>query len=73
MIVLLAGARAEVLRVDELAVRYDLAVMQAIKDEGGLVGCPADAAQAVIDISDFVSKKDGGKGCVREFIEWLVL
>lgn len=51
----------------------DLAVMQAIKDEGGFVGCPADAAQEVIEISDFVAKKDGGKGCVREFIEWLVL
>lgn len=50
----------------------DLTVMEAVKEAGGFVGCPADAADEVIDISDFVSKKDGGRGCVREFIEWLV-
>ncbi|SDB51606.1 3-deoxy-D-manno-octulosonate 8-phosphate phosphatase (KDO 8-P phosphatase) [Pseudobutyrivibrio sp. YE44] len=51
----------------------DLTVMKAIKAEGGLVGCPKDAAQALIDMADFVSKKDGGRGAVRDFIEWLVL
>lgn len=50
----------------------DLEVMKAIKEAGGLVGCPADAAEGVIAISDFVSKKDGGRGCVREFIEWMI-
>lgn len=51
----------------------DIKVMKAIKDEGGLVGCPADAVKEVIEIADFVATKDGGRGCVREFIEWLVL
>ena len=50
----------------------DMNVMSAIKEAGGFVGCPADAAPAVIEISDFVSEKDGGRGAVREFIEWLV-
>ena len=50
----------------------DLEVMKAIKEAGGFVGCPADAALGVINISDFVSTKDGGRGCVRDFIEWLV-
>lgn len=50
----------------------DLDVMNAIKAAGGLVGCPADAAEEVIENADFVSKKDGGRGCVREFIEWLL-
>ena len=50
----------------------DLPVMEAIKEEGGFIGCPADAVDAVIDACDFVSKRDGGRGCVREFIEWLV-
>lgn len=50
----------------------DLEVMNAIKAEGGLVGCPADAVNTVIDIADFVATKDGGRGCVREFIEWLI-
>lgn len=50
----------------------DLEVMKAIKEAGGLIGCPADAAEGVIECADFVSKKDGGRGCVREFIEWIL-
>lgn len=50
----------------------DLHVMKAIKAAGGLIGCPADAAAGVIECADFVSSKDGGRGCVREFIEWIV-
>lgn len=50
----------------------DLLCMRAIKEAGGLVGCPADAVKQVIDISTFISKKKGGDGAVREFIEWLV-
>jgi len=50
----------------------DLQVMDAIKEAGGLVGCPADAVPEVIETADFVSSKDGGRGCVREFIEYLV-
>lgn len=36
-----------------------------------VVGCPADAVDAVIDIADFVATRNGGNGAVREFIEWL--
>ena len=50
----------------------DIECMQAIKEAGGVVGCPADAAKRVKDISDFVSGYNGGEGAVREFIEWLV-
>lgn len=50
----------------------DLHVMKAIKAAGGLIGCPADAAAGVIELADFVSSKDGGRGCVREFIEWIL-
>lgn len=45
--------------------------MEPIKEAGGLVGCPADAVQKVIMLADFVSKKKGGNGAVREFIEWI--
>lgn len=38
----------------------------------GIVGCPADAVDEVKKISDFVSKKNGGDGAVREFIEWIL-
>ncbi|NEX01661.1 3-deoxy-D-manno-octulosonate 8-phosphate phosphatase (KDO 8-P phosphatase) [Pseudobutyrivibrio sp. NOR37] len=50
----------------------DLHVMKAIKAAGGLIGCPADAAAGVVELADFVSSKDGGRGCVREFIEWIL-
>lgn len=50
----------------------DLSAMQAIKAANGKIGCPADAANAVIRVADFVSCKRGGDGCVREFIEWIL-
>lgn len=50
----------------------DLSCMELIKAAGGLVGCPADAVQKVVDLADFVGKRNGGNGAVREFIEWIV-
>ncbi len=51
----------------------DLSVMNAIKECGGLVGCPSNAAKEVKEIADFISGKNGGEGAVREFIEWILL
>lgn len=39
----------------------------------GVVGCPADAADEVKRVSQFVSSRKGGEGAVREFIEWIGL
>ena len=50
----------------------DLSCMEPIKKAGGYVGCPADAAKEVLSIADFISKKNGGSGAVREFIEWVI-
>lgn len=50
----------------------DLVCMQAVRDAGGLVGCPADAMRQVIDIASYVSSRNGGDGAVRDFIEWFV-
>ena len=50
----------------------DVECMKAIKNAGGLVGCPADAVEAIVEISDFVCKASGGNGAVREFIDWIV-
>lgn len=47
----------------------DLQCMMPIKDAGGVVGCPADAVDAVKKISDFVSSQNGGNGAVRDFID----
>lgn len=49
----------------------DLPCMRAVAEAGGLVGCPADAVPEVVAAADFVSARDGGRGAVREFIEWL--
>lgn len=38
----------------------------------GVCGCPADAVGSVKDQCAFVSRYGGGRGAVREFIEWLL-
>ena len=35
-------------------------------------GCPNDAVKEVIDIVTFVSNKNGGDGCVREFCDYII-
>ena len=37
----------------------------------GISACPADAAGIVKASVDFVCSQEGGRGAVREFIEWL--
>lgn len=37
-----------------------------------LSACPADAVQEVIDQVDYVCKTLGGKGAVREFVDWMI-
>lgn len=51
----------------------DFSCMEAISVAGGITGCPSDACKAIMAIVDFVSMYPGGRGAVREFIEWLVL
>ena len=46
--------------------------MKTIKDSGGLIGCPNNAAKSVVEIAHYVAEHDGGDGAVREFIEWLI-
>lgn len=50
----------------------DLECMKAVKDAGGMTGCPRDAVNGVIRLSNFRSKKNGGNGAVREFIEYIL-
>ena len=46
----------------------DLLIMKQV----GLSGTPKDAVDEVIQVADFVSKKNGGSGAVREFIEHIL-
>jgi 3-deoxy-D-manno-octulosonate 8-phosphate phosphatase (KDO 8-P phosphatase) len=40
-----------------------------VMKRSGLCACPADATHEIQVISDFISSKGGGQGCVREIIE----
>ncbi|MBR4039717.1 MAG: HAD hydrolase family protein [Clostridia bacterium] len=37
----------------------------------GLTGCPRDAEEAVREIVGFVAPREGGRGAVRDFIEYI--
>lgn len=50
----------------------DLEAMRYIKEIGGVVGCPCDAVNSILEIADYVSNKGGGNGAVRDFIEFLI-
>lgn len=49
----------------------DYDIMCQIKVGGGIVGCPHDSVQKILEIVDYVCTKAGGDGAVREFIEFL--
>ena len=46
----------------------DLSVMKHVV----LAGCPKDSVQEVLEISNFISSKNGGDGAVREFLEYIM-
>ena len=50
----------------------DFSCMMLVKEAGGIVGCPKDAASKVTRIADFVAEYKGGDGAVRNFIEWII-
>lgn len=49
----------------------DLDIMQHIRAGGGIIACPSDAAAQIKSICDYVSDKAGGRGAVRDFIDYL--
>ena len=46
----------------------DLGVMKSV----GFSACPKDAVQEVLEITNFISSKNGGDGAVREFLEHIM-
>ena len=46
----------------------DICVLELV----GLPACPADASEEVIEVSKFVSTKNGGRGAVREFTNFIL-
>lgn len=51
----------------------DMAVMKLVKENGGYIGCPKDATKEVLNSADYICKRNGGCGAVREFIEIIVV
>lgn len=48
----------------------DLSDLECMK-YAGVSACPADAVTQVKNVADYVCKCRGGRGAVREFIEWM--
>jgi arabinose-5-phosphate isomerase len=46
----------------------DIEIMKYVE----LSGCPQDSHNSCIEICNFISKKKGGDGCVREFCEFII-
>lgn len=38
----------------------------------GLTACPRDAVTGILSIVDYVCKRDGGRGAVRDFVEYMI-
>lgn len=51
----------------------DLECMRYVKENGGVVGAPADACVQVREMADYVAPVNGGDGAVRAFIENVLL
>ena len=49
----------------------DLDCINYIKEHGGMTACPNDAENEIKKIVSFVSKRNGGNGAVRDFINYL--
>ncbi len=49
----------------------DLECMLYVNENGGIAGCPEDAVDEIKNICRFVSRKKGGNGSVRDFIDFL--
>ena len=60
------------LSFDEIAYIGDDLPDICILEKVGLKGCPNDAVDEVKAISNFVSSKNGGKGAVREFCDYIL-
>ena len=77
---ILQGISDKALAVEEICEKYgvstdeilyigdDLNDIEALKTVG-FTACPADATSEIIAVSDYVSKKCGGNGAVRDIID----
>lgn len=60
------------LKADELAYMGDDLIDLPVLKRVGFSACPADAVEEVREAVDYVAKRPGGKGAVREFCELIL-
>ena len=60
------------LTFDEVAYMGDDLPDICCLEKAGLKGCPQDAVEEVKSIADFISSKNGGRGAVREFCDYIL-
>ncbi|MBR5554458.1 HAD-IIIA family hydrolase [bacterium] len=58
--------------MDEVAYMGDDLPDICILEKAGLAGCPNDAVDEVKAIAKFISTKNGGRGAVREFCDFII-
>lgn len=56
---------------DEIAYMGDDLPDICVLEKVGLAGCPNDAVDEVREVSHFISSKNGGRGAVREFCDFI--
>ena len=60
------------LKFEEVAYMGDDLPDICILEKAGLKGCPLDAVDEVKKIANFISAKNGGRGAVREFCDYIL-
>lgn len=77
------GQKNKISALEELVEKYNLSYDEiaymgddlpdiCILEKVGLPCCPADAVDEVIELSKFVSSKNGGRGAVRELTDFIL-
>lgn len=77
------GSKNKIATLSELMKKYNLSFDEiaymgddlpdiCILEKVGLKGCPSDAVDEVKEIANFVSSKNGGRGAVREFCDYIL-
>lgn len=57
---------------DEIAYMGDDLPDICVLEKVGLKGCPFDAVDEVKNVANFISTKNGGRGAVREFCDYIL-
>lgn len=77
------GCKNKIATLDEIMNKYNISYDEiaymgddlpdiCILEKVSLKGCPADAVDEVKAVANFISSKNGGRGAVREFCDYIL-